>query len=302
MKRLLRLLAVLALVTAACGGGGDDGGDDEADAPPADETTTTTTAGDDLDAVFEEGEDVFADYIEALLAGNYDTALEHSTGAAAAVAGYFNTLTRIPSLPTDFQVPKRQVKLSFTGNAATRGADGTFTLDSTVDADITGGGADEKTTYQQIKLEREGDKLVVVDFARGRDGPVSEDVYRTEGAKGSGDGIAVQMGPGFGMRGAIGAGGRNFSNFVFAYENQTDYTAQLHETNNNKLNFAASLDTGDGRYVSSSSAGTEAAPGARGFGFVYFNAEVEGSQGVLTLRFFDEDDDEYEVKVPLERL
>lgn len=300
MRRTATALAALALVTAtACGGGGDD---DDNTAVEDEATTTTTAAGPDLEAINEEGSDVFGDYITALLAGDYATAMDKSTGAASAVAGYFNTLSQIPSVPAELKPPKRTVKLSFTGDKATADGDGTFTLSDRVEADITGGGADERTTYTGIKVRDAEGKLVVTDFVRGEDGPVSEDVYRTEGAKGEGNGISVTMGPGFGMRGDIGQGGRNFTNFVFVFTNNTDYELNVKETTNNRLNFAASLTTESKRHLSDSSYGTAAAPGGRGFGFVYFNATVTEAGGVLALDFEDEDGDEYEVKVPLDRL
>lgn len=299
-RRATALLAALALVVgAACGGGG---GDDDDVAVEDDEATTTTAKGEDLAALNDEGADVFGDYITALLGGNYQVAMDNATGAASAVAGYFNTLTQIKSAPAEFKPPNRQVKLSFTGDKATRNSDGTITLSDRVEADITGGGADEQTTYTDIKLREEEGKLQVVDFVRGEDGPVSEDVYRTEGAKGSGNGIEVTMGPGFGMRGKIGQGGRNFTNFVFVFTNNTDFELNIRETTSNRLNNAALLATAEKRHVSDSTYGNAAAPGARGFGFVYFNTNVKETEGILSLEFEDEDGDEYEVKVPLDTL
>jgi hypothetical protein len=298
-RRAALLLAALALATGvACGGGG---GDDDV-AAEDDETTTTTAKGEDLAALNDEGADVFGDYITALLGGNYQVAMDNATGAASAVAGYFNTLTQIKSVPAEFKPPNRQVKLSFAGDKATRNSDGTITLSGRVEADITGGGADEQTTYSDIKLREEEGKLQVVDFVRGEDGPVSEDVYRTEGAKGSGNGIDVTMGPGFGMRGKIGAGGRTFTNFVFAFTNNTDYELSVRETTNNRLNFGALLVTEGKRHHSDSTYGTAAAPGARGFGFAYFNATVTEPAGILSIDFEDQDGDKYEVKVPLDTL
>ena len=293
MKRAAVLLLSLALLAAGCGGGGDD---DEADDILGDDTTTTVNRDADLP---NQGKEAFTAYITALVGGDYQVALDHSVGSAAAVAGYFNTTSRIPNLPADFKVPKRQAELTWPEGRATRNPDGTVTLDHRVSASLTGGGADEQTTYSGIKLREEKGKLVVDDFVRGEDGPVSEDVYRTEGEKGEGNGIAVQMGPGFGMRGAIGQGGVRFTNFVFAYTNNTQFTVTLRNTEDNVLNFVAALDTDVKRYRSRSTAGTEAAPGATGFGFVYFNDQVEGQGGILTMEFVDEDDDEYEVKVSL---
>ena len=302
MRRATALLAAFALVAGiACGGGG---GDDDLDVGGEDETPTTAQ-GEDLAALNDEGADVFGDYITALLGGNYQVAMENATGAASAVAGYFNGIAQIKSVPAEFKPPNRQVKLSFNGDRATRNSDGTITLSDRVEADITGGGADEKTTYTDIKLREEKGKLQVVDFVRGDYGPVSEDVYRTDSSKGEGNGIEVTMGPGFGTRGTLArTEGRVqlFTTFVFAFTNKTQYQVNIKETTDQRLYNAASLSTADELYPSDSSYGTTAAPGARGFGFLYFKASVEGDSGILTLRFVDEDDDEHEVKVPLNDL
>ena len=335
MKRLA-LLVVAALLTAACG---DSDGDDELSARECrdrvgqiardvgldkaerelddlvdqgcERTTIDDEAAKSRDSggtggagaeadLYNRGKEAFTAYINGLIGGDYQAAVDRGAGSAKAIAGYFNTLSRIPNLPEDFKVPKRQVSLTWPeGGTATRAADGTVTLDSQVSAAIRGGGADEDTTYSAIKLQEADGKLAVDDFVRGKDGPVSEDVYRTDTSTGEGNGVSVKMGPGFGMRGAIGEGGVNFANFVFAYTNNTPYEITLKPTTNNKMNFAASFTTDVDRYLSSSSAGTTVASGETGFGFLFFNAKVAGQGGVLLMEFVDEDDDEFEVKVSI---
>lgn len=308
MKRRIAVVLALLLVAtaAACGGGGGGGGDE--DEVMEDEPTATTSGADavaaEMDKLAEEGEDAFGDYIEALLGGNYTKAMELAKGPASDIAGYFNAVGQITGLGPEFKAPSRQVKLKYFGEGANREGN-LIALKAKVDASITGGGADEETSYTDIKLEREGDKLVVVDFTRAGNGPLSEDVLRTSGATGEAGGVTVDMGPGYAMRGKS-EGGTLFANMVFSFKNGRDTPVNIKATNNNKLYNAASLDTAAKLYPSATSAGNEAAPGARGLGFVMFNADIEATSGTLTLRFVGEDDmgdeEQIEVKVRLSTL